>query len=129
MSRQPIFKTEWQCMSSTQIILHAGVNGQSWLNNMTMKCGDKKQKKMKTAAHFLNWKVHIAIRHRFWVCTRFVMLCLSRYVLVICLLYMLQRTSEKHQSTCYLAAKHPNHNKLRVSGIREKFSEFFFGCH
>ena len=36
------------------------------------------------------------------------------------LLCLLQCVSEKKPPTSYPAAKHPNHNKLRVSRIREK---------
>ena len=34
--------------------------------------------------------------------------------------HMLQRMNEKHLPSSYLATKHSNHNKLRVSRIQEK---------
>ena len=32
---------------------------------------------------------------------------------------------EKHPFTSYLAAKHPNHSKFAITGMREKAVDFF----
>ena len=86
---------------STHVILQTGLNHQLRHAN---KWSGNKQRILKKMTLFQMWNIDMTIQS----------LVLSMHMLTS-LLYILQRMSEKHPSTCYPAERQPKQNKLRVS--------------